>query len=138
MKILIFNVLGQSWKIDEQKFSIQKEILQQNMMLLSSILYQLLMDIQDNYLVNSPDCYKLNNYQQIKGTKIYPAQSLTVKAGEYRKNEMISGLVNENVIKKIYNIGKTWNKEKNELLEIIQFLHQKLVVYHKNLIKPFL
>jgi len=39
------------------------------------------MDIQDDFIVNSPECYPLNNYQNIKGANILPAESLTVKPG---------------------------------------------------------
>jgi hypothetical protein len=62
------------------------------------------MDVQDDYVVNSPTCYPLNNFQQIKGVKIYPIESLTLKAGEFRKNEMISGLLNEKYVKSTYKI----------------------------------
>ncbi len=73
MKILIYNALGQSWKIDANKFSKDKEVLQENILILCSILYELLMEIQDDFIVNSPACYHLNNFQNIKGAKIYPS-----------------------------------------------------------------
>lgn len=53
---------------------------------MTSILYEILMDVQDDYVVNSPPCYPLNNFQQVKGVKIYPIESLTLKAGDFRKN----------------------------------------------------
>ncbi len=81
MKILIYNALGQSWKIDAKKFSKDKEVLQENILILCSILYELSMDIQDDFIVNSPAYYPLNNFQTIKGAKIYPSESLTVKPG---------------------------------------------------------
>jgi len=115
MKILIYNALGQSWKIDPNKFSKEKETLQDNILILCSILYEILMDIQDDFIVNSPECYPLNNYQNIKGGKIYPSESLTVKPGEYRKNEVVSGLINENIVKGTYKLDKQWLKEKNSL-----------------------
>ncbi len=103
MKILIYNALGQSWKIDGKKFGKEKEVLQENIFILCSILYELLMDVQDDFIVNSPPCYPINNFQTLK-VKIYPSESLTVKTGEYRKNEVISGLINENVIKATYKL----------------------------------
>ncbi len=81
MKILIYNALGQSWKIDASKFARDKEVLQENILILCSIFYEILMDVQDDFIVNSPGCYPLNNFQNIKGAKIYPAESLTVKSG---------------------------------------------------------
>ena len=118
MKILIYNALGQSWKIDAKKFAKDKEVLQENIVILCSILYELLMDVQDDFIVNSPPCYPLNNFQTLKA-KIYPSESLTVKPGEYRKNEVVSGLMNENVIKATYKLEKLWVREKGELAEIV-------------------
>lgn len=81
MKIIIYNILGQSWKIDADKFDKDKQILQQNILIVTSIFYELLMDIQDDLIVHSPECYKLNNYLEIKDQNIYPSESLTIKPG---------------------------------------------------------
>lgn len=73
----------------------------------------------------------------IKGVQIYPAESLTVKPGEFRKNEVVSGLRNENYIKNTYKLEKNWLKEKIQITEIIDKIHKKIVDYHRRLIKPF-
>lgn len=57
------------------------------MNLVASIIYELLMDIQDDLIVSAPQYYPVGNYKTLQTrTKALPIESLTVKAGFYRKN----------------------------------------------------
>ena len=63
---MIYNIL-----LCPTKFSsnLSGDCLTDNLELISSILYEFVIDIQDNYLIKVPKSYKIGNYKKIKSVE---------------------------------------------------------------------
>jgi hypothetical protein len=131
IKILLFNILLQPDRIGIQvASSVNPSIIYSNLRLIGNILYELFIDVQDQYLEKAPILYKIGNWLQLKKRFNFKiSQSMTLKEGFYQKNELISGLASHNYIQSIYKL-KQLTEERHVLTELVRLLHQSIVAFH--------
>jgi hypothetical protein len=134
IKILIFNVLLQPHKVPLlASYSSNQTLIHKNLRLVANILYELLIDIQDDFLERAPPLYTVGNWKHSK-MEIKSAHSMTVKAGFYQKNEVISGLTDHKLIKDTYST-RYMIDFKRVLEELVKLLHQNIVKFHERVRK---
>lgn len=99
---MLFNILLQPSKLSIfENYTGNREVIFKNIRMIATIIYELLIDIQDNFLEKADGVYTIGNWKKTK-FKMTTAQSMTVKAGFYQKNELISGLADHKYVKDIY------------------------------------
>lgn len=77
------------------------DIIIANTRLAANILYEIFIDIQDDYLQKPAPIYKINNWK-IHSKSVKLADSMTVKEGFIEDNELISGLNRHKYTKEVY------------------------------------
>ena len=114
---MIFNIL-----LSPTKFSsdLAGDSLTENLELISSILYEFVIDIQDGYLMKVPKSYKIGNYKKIKS--VQKAEPLIYGNVNKVQGELITGLKGEDYIKKHYNFA-TWRQEKSLIVSTLNIFH---------------
>lgn len=67
IKILLYNILLQPDRIDMQVTTkVNPQIIYSNVRLIGNILYEIFIDIQDEFLEKAPLTYKVGNWLQLK------------------------------------------------------------------------
>ena len=101
VKILLYNIFLKPEQMELfLKKSYDRKIIFSNLKLIGNIIYEIMIDVQDDLLEKAPDFYVVNNWEQYKTRfNLQTAASMTVKADFYQKNELISGLANHKSIR---------------------------------------
>jgi hypothetical protein len=129
MKILLFNILLQPSKIPTfTAYTGSTEIIFKNLRLIATILYELFIDIQDDFLEKADGLYTIGNWKKTR-FDLKSAQSMTVRAGFYQKNELISGLADHKYIKDTYGT-RFMVDYKNMIENLVKILHRTIVDLH--------
>lgn len=82
---------------------LRKQVILGNIILIGNILYELFIDLQDEYLEQSPSVYTVGNWVTLQHRVNFKvADNMTVKEGVHQANELISGLMDHQVVKETY------------------------------------
>lgn len=136
IKIVLYNIFLQPHKIPIfASFSGNRDTIFKNIKIIANILYELMIDIQDNFLEKAPANYTIGNWKHSK-TDMKFAQSMTVKTGLYQKNELISGLASHQFLKETYGT-KYMLEDKNMLEELVRLLHKNIIKAHEKVRKKY-
>ena len=136
VKIVLCNILLQPQKIPLfASFAGYRETIFKNIKIIANILYELMIDIQDDFLEKAPPIYSIGNWKNSK-TDMKFAQSMTVKTGLYQKNELISGLASHQFVKETYGT-KYMLDDKNMLEELVRLLHKNIIKAHEKIRKKY-
>jgi hypothetical protein len=105
VKIWLYNILLQPHRIDY--FASNRipnpQTLYSNIRLVGNIIYELLIQIQDEMFERCPALYHVGNWKLTQNKFDFKiSESMTVKEGFYQKNELVSGLASHNYIQHIY------------------------------------
>jgi hypothetical protein len=74
-----------------------------NIKLIANIIYELLIEIQDNLLQKCGENYRIGNWKDLKGNfNIDYANSMTIVPGKVKKNELITGFMDQRYIKRSF------------------------------------
>lgn len=132
IKILLFNILLQPENIDMQiSYTYDRTIIFSNMKLVGNILYELMIDIQDNLLEKAPVIYTVGNWTKLRNRFNFKvAESMTVKPGYFQKNELISGLADHKYVKDVYGTKSMMNS-KNIIEDLVKRIHENMISYHE-------
>lgn len=133
---MLYNILLQPQKIPIfTNFSGNREAIFKNIKIIGNILYELMIDIQDDFLEKAPPLYSIGNWKHSK-TDMKFAQSMTVKTGLYQKNELISGLASHQFVKETYGT-KYMLDDKSMLEELVRLLHKNIIKVHEKVRKKY-
>lgn len=101
------------------------------MKLVGNILYELMIDIQDNLLEKAPVIYTVGNWTKLRNRFNFKvAESMTVKPGYFQKNELISGLADHKYVKDVYGTKSMMNS-KNIIEDLVKRIHENMISYHE-------
>ena len=105
-----------------------------NLFFVCSVLYELAIQVQDEYLIKVPKSYRIGNYTEFPFVQF--RDSIVLGGAERRPGELISGMKHEAEIKKCISF-KEWGQEKklmtavvNSVWQAMQALHKKLTAKH--------
>jgi hypothetical protein len=131
IKMLLYNILLQPESIDLGLTAYyDASIIHSNIRLIANILYEVLVDLQDELLEKAPSLYTIGNWEKLQHRFNFKlAEPMTLKEGTSQKNELISGLADHKYVKETYST-KAMVDEKAILLASIQSLHSNIVKYH--------
>ncbi len=87
-KTLLFNLLLSPPSLPPQ---LRTSTIRNNLLLIASLLYEVAIDVQDEYLLRVPKNYPIGNFKSCDFVKTAPA--MVVEGEEYRPGEVISGLL---------------------------------------------
>lgn len=79
-----------------------------------------------------PKSYNIGNFEALDWVKT--ADSLVYSSSSRQAGELISGLKNEDWVKKHFKMGG-WSEEKGVLTSTIGIFHEMMAAYHKKLTK---
>ena len=72
--------------------------------MISSILYELVLDVQDEYMLLVPKSYPIGNYRDVGTVKGLAA--IAVRGSEEVEGELISGLKGESWVQRYFKVGE--------------------------------
>lgn len=78
--------------------------------------------------------YNIGNYEEVD--KVRMLESIIVKEGRHREGEVISGLKDEEWVKKYFKF-KNWNQERKNLKLLIDLLQVAMSKYHAKLVQKY-
>jgi hypothetical protein len=87
-----------------------------NIRVIGSVLFEIMMDVQNDIMQEVPSTYPLGNYReedQVRGL-----QSMVVGSGEAEQGKLISGLKESEWVRQSYKLP-TWRSEKKSVLDLI-------------------
>jgi len=104
VKIWLYNILLQPNRVDSfVSRSTNPQIIYSNIRLIGTIIYEVLIQIQDEMFERCPPLYHVGNWKITQNKFDFKiSESMTVKEGFYIKDELISGLASHNYIQHIY------------------------------------
>lgn len=131
VKMLLYNILLQPEAIELGLTAyLDVAIIHSNIRLVANILYEVLVDLQDELLEKAPSLYTIGNWEKLQHRFNFKlAEPMTLKEGAAQKNELISGLADHKYVKETYST-RAMVDEKAILLASIQSLHSNIVKYH--------
>ena len=112
IKIIIYNLLLQPWKYNPEKYNIKNETLYNNFYYFSSVFYQLICEVQQNFIKQKrPHEIEVGNWSSSKH-KLKCSGSLCHLNKPHEDDEMISGLVPEEKIEEIFPVN-SWDETRS-------------------------
>ena len=104
-----------------------------NLVLIGTIFYEVFVDLQDDMLEQAPVVYTVGNWHRLmKENRLgfRAAPNMTVKAGVYQKNELISGLEDHKSVREMFGT-KSMTEEKQGILVLVNQLFELLRREHE-------
>lgn len=101
IKMLLYNIFFTADTVNiPLRSPLKKQIIVGNIILIGNILYELFIDLQDEYLEQSPAVYTVGNWTTLQHRFNFKvADNMTVKEGVHQTNELISGLIDHQLVK---------------------------------------
>lgn len=102
--------------------------------MVSSILYELVIDVQDEYMLLVPKSYPIGNYKDFRTVKGLTA--ITVRDSDEVEGEIISGLKGEQWVERYFGV-QAWREEKGMVKEMVDMIKKGMNEFHKRHIERF-